>query len=260
MIRALFFDIDGTLVSFNTHQIPQSAIEALSIVKSEGIKIFIATGRPRSIINNIHSIEHLIDGYVTSNGAHCYVDDKTIYKCPISPDNVRILLSDAVQRDYSCIVVGEKDITAYNYKDNIDRIFRHHLNVDTIDYNIPIDVLLTQNILQITPFITSEQESDLMPRLHDCISSRWHPEFADITHVDADKGKGIEAVCQYLHIDIEECVAFGDGGNDISMIRRAGIGIAMGNAGEKLKEVADHITSHIDEDGVRNALQHLGLV
>jgi HAD superfamily hydrolase (TIGR01484 family) len=50
MTKALFFDIDGTLVSFNTHRIPQSTIEALEAAHAKGIKIFIATGRPKSII------------------------------------------------------------------------------------------------------------------------------------------------------------------------------------------------------------------
>ena len=60
MIKALFFDIDGTLVSFSTHLIPQSAIKAITKAKEKGIKIYISTGRPLSLINNIDSIKHLI--------------------------------------------------------------------------------------------------------------------------------------------------------------------------------------------------------
>ena len=66
---ALFFDIDGTLVSFETHQIPPSTILALTQAKANGHKVFIATGRPPIIITNLGAIEHLIDGYVTTNGA-----------------------------------------------------------------------------------------------------------------------------------------------------------------------------------------------
>ena len=79
MIKALFFDIDGTLVSFNTHQIPQSAIQAITRAKEKGIKIYISTGRPLSLINNIDSIKHLIDGYITTNGAYCLLS--STYKC-----------------------------------------------------------------------------------------------------------------------------------------------------------------------------------
>ena len=57
MIKALFFDIDGTLVSFKTHQIPVSTIEALEAAKAKGIQIFISTGRPRIIINNLAALQ-----------------------------------------------------------------------------------------------------------------------------------------------------------------------------------------------------------
>lgn len=73
MIKALFFDIDGTLVSFKTHTIPDSTIQALTAAKSKGIEIYISTGRPYPLINNISAIEHLIDGYITANGAYCFI-------------------------------------------------------------------------------------------------------------------------------------------------------------------------------------------
>ena len=76
MIKALFFDIDGTLVSFKTHEIPVSTIEALTAAKAKGIHIFISTGRPRVIINNLSALQerNLIDGYITMNGAYCFVE------------------------------------------------------------------------------------------------------------------------------------------------------------------------------------------
>ena len=67
-------------------------------------------------------------------------------------------------------------------------------------------------------------------------------------------------MADYLGLNIEETMAFGDGGNDISIIKEAGIGVAMGNAGEDLKLVTDYITTHVDEDGVRNALLEYGVI
>lgn len=88
MIKALFFDIDGTLVSFSTHLIPQSAIKAITKAKEKGIKIYISTGRPLSLINNIDSIKHLIDGYITTNGAYCIVKGEVISCNPIPENDV----------------------------------------------------------------------------------------------------------------------------------------------------------------------------
>ena len=141
---ALFFDIDGTLVSFQTHGIPASTILALTQAKANGSRVYIATGRPPLILTNLGAIEHLIDGYITTNGA--------------------------------------------------------------------------------------------------------------------DKGKGILAMARHEGFDPSRTMAFGDGGNDTSMILQAGIGIAMGNAIDSLKHQADYVTTSVDDDGILNALRHFNVI
>ena len=69
MIKALFFDVDGTLVSFKTHKIPESTLEALQQAHDNGVKIFTATGRPRQLLDNIPEAEPLMDGYILATGA-----------------------------------------------------------------------------------------------------------------------------------------------------------------------------------------------
>ena len=99
-----------------------------------------------------------------------------------------------------------------------------------------------------------------MKRLPSCTSGRWHPAFTDITAKGADKGEGIRAMAAHFRLNIQHTIAFGDGGNDSSMIKAAGIGVAMGNALESLKEEADYTTTSVDNDGVFNALRHLCLI
>ena len=93
MTKALFFDIDGTLVSFETHRIPPSTIEALEAAHAKGLKIFIATGRPKAIINNLSELQdrNLIDGYITMNGAYCFVGEEVIYKSAIPQEEVKAM-------------------------------------------------------------------------------------------------------------------------------------------------------------------------
>ena len=67
-------------------------------------------------------------------------------------------------------------------------------------------------------------------------------------------------MAEYLGLEIGETMAFGDGGNDLSIIKEAGIGVAMGNAGDNVKAIADYVTSSVDEDGVKNALEHFGVI
>ena len=68
------------------------------------------------------------------------------------------------------------------------------------------------------------------------------------------------ALAAHLGFNPRHTIAFGDGGNDTSMIRAAGIGVAMGNALDSLKAEADYITTSVDEDGVMNALRHFGII
>ena len=88
MTKALFFDIDGTLVSFKTHRVPDSTIEAIGRAKTAGCLIFISTGRPVQLIDNIGAVEHLIDGYVTTNGAHCFSGDTLLFERTIPREDV----------------------------------------------------------------------------------------------------------------------------------------------------------------------------
>ena len=257
---ALFFDIDGTLVSFKTHEIPASTIQALKQAKANGSRVYIATGRPPLIITNLGAIEPLIDGYITTNGALCFVGEELVCCQPIPKQDVMTCVNDAKEKGYSLIVVGRKDVAVIDPTGDVDRIFRQMLAVKNLDQAAPLDVVLEQDILQLTPFFPADYEPELMARMPQCVSGRWHPEFTDITANGADKGKGILAMAQHEGFDPSRTIAFGDGGNDTSMVKQAGIGIAMGNAIDELKGLANYVTTSVDDDGILNALRHFEVI
>ena len=238
MIKALFFDIDGTLVSFNTHEIPSSTLAAIAEAKAKGIKIFIATGRPKAIINNLTALQEreLIDGYITMNGGYCFVEDEVIYKHSIPVQDVKALAALSDERNFPCIFVAEHTVAVCNTNKLVNEIF------------------------QMTPFITTEEEKTVLPLLPNCESGRWFPAFTDIVAKGIRKQKGIDEIIRHFGIGQEETMAFGDGGNDISMLRHAAIGVAMGNANDDVKETADYITTSVDEDGIQKALKHFGII
>ena len=257
---ALFFDIDGTLVSFKTHEIPSSAILALTQAKANGSRVYIATGRPPIIITNLGAIEHLIDGYITTNGALCFVDNELVCCQPIPKEDVMTCVEDAKEKGYSLILVGKKNVAVLDPTGDVDRIFRQMLAVKNIYEASPLEDVLQQDILQLTPFFPADYEQKLLTRMPHCVSGRWHPEFTDITANGADKGKGILAMARHEGFDPSHTIAFGDGGNDTSMILQAGIGIAMGNAIDELKQQADYVTTSVDEDGIFKALHHFNVI
>lgn len=260
MIKALFFDIDGTLVSFNTHEIPQSTVDALEQAKRNGVGVYISTGRPVKLINNLHAIEHLIDGYITTNGAYSFIGDKVVSCVDIPLEDARTLIRLADEMNFATMVVGAKDLTVYHPDEMVDKVFRQLLNVNDLGEDISLDTVLSQPILQLTPIIDEQQEKLVMPQLPHCIAARWYPAFADVTARGADKGKALQRMVEHLGMDISETMAFGDGGNDKSIISAAGIGVAMGNAIDDVKALASYVTDHVDNDGVSKALRHFGII
>ena len=260
MIKALFFDIDGTLVSFNTHKVAQSTIEGLNIAKERGIKIFISTGRPLSFINNLEDIEHLIDGYITTNGSYNFMGKSVISMHSIPKEEVLTLVDYLNKHEYPAILVGTDNTAVINHKPIVDRIVIDTLNITNIDYSITAETVLQQDILQITPFITQEQQDIIMPQIPHCASERWHPDFIDTVNKQASKGKALSDIVAYNDLLISETMAFGDGGNDISMLLKAGVGVAMGNANDNVKAMANYVTSSADDDGIYKALKHFEVI
>ena len=261
MTKAIFLDIDGTLVSFETHSIPASTLEALGAAHEKGIKIFIATGRPYAIINNLSAIQDLglIDGYITMNGAYCFVGNEVIYKSAIPPEEVQALGEICEKRNYACIFVAERTVAVCQPNELLHQIFYDFLHVDEIPVKTTTEATRGE-IFQMTPFFTAEEEEEILPRIPTCEIGRWYPAFADVTARGNTKQKGIDEIIRRFGIRLEETMSFGDGGNDISMLRHAAIGVAMGNANEEVKQAADYVTTSVDEDGIANALKHFGII
>jgi len=261
MTWGLFFDIDGTLVSFKDHQIPQSTVDALAKAKENGHHIYIATGRPLQIITNLQAIAPLIDGYITTNGAFCFVGKEEVRCTPMLQADVEMLAEDAWKCDYPCIIAGERDFAVLNNHAVVDEVFCQELGVRNIDFSIDATkVIEEQRILQISPFFPEAHEKDILPRLQHCTSGRWHPAFTDVTSVEADKGLGLEEMARFLGLPLEATMAFGDGGNDLPILRKAGIGVAMGNAMDDVKAGADYVTASVDDAGIAQALKHFRVI
>ena len=229
MTKALFFDIDGTLVSFETHRIPSSTIEALEAAHAKGLKIFIATGRPKAIINNLSELQdrNLIDGYITMNGAYCFVGEEVIYKSAIPQEEVKAMAAFCEKKGVPCIFVEEHNISVCQPNEMVKKIFYDFLHVNVIP-TVSFEEASNKEVIQMTPFITEEEEKEVLPSIPTCEIGRWYPAFADVTAKGDTKQKGIDEIIRHFGIKLEETMSFGDGGNDISMLRHAAIGVAMG--------------------------------
>ncbi len=146
-----------------------------------------------------------------------------------------------------------------NYKyETVSEIFRL-LNFPEPPFKSPNEAI-GKTIYQLLAFFGKDKEKELMKVLPDCEPTRWNPLFTDIVPKGSSKRVGIMKMSDYFGISEKEIIAFGDGGNDIQMLEYAGLGIAMGNAAEEVKQSADYVTSDVDEDGIAKALIHFGLL
>lgn len=256
MVKAIFFDIDGTLVSFNTHKIPDSTFQTLRELKDNGIKLFIATGRGKDGLDVLGDFE--FDGYITLNGQYCYTKDELIYENTIIKEDLEVLLKEIEVHPFPCGFTLE-ETKYFNYRD--ERVDAIHAITHNDDHPArDCSNVINEKVYQCMCFISEDEEKELMKKLSHCTSARWHPLFTDISPIGGTKQNGIDKFLKYYNIDLSETMAFGDGGNDKQMLSHVAISVAMGNANEDVKEIVDYVTDSVDEDGIRNAMKKYKLI
>ncbi len=258
-IKAVFFDIDGTLISFNTHKVPQSTLDAIQKLKDKGIKVIVSTGRS---INNLDHIKPIgFDGYSTFNGGYCVVgkDETILHRATMDPADIERLINYSKHTPISFSLMSEKEVTIHHITPEIDMMYET-VNLPTPPL-VDFETLDTSSILQVNVFIAPENEDAFMAEvMPNSIATRWIATFADVNPNGQSKKVGIETFCRYFDLDVSETMAFGDGGNDIEMLKYAGVGVAMGNANPAVKEMAVYVTDHVDKDGIWNALVHYQVI
>ena len=256
-IKAVFFDIDGTLVSFTTHTVPDSAREAIKRLRERGIKVFIATGRLLRHTDVVRDIE--VDGYITVNGSYCLTSSgEVIYEQAFPQQTVERIFSFMEQYGFAMELMTQENIFVEEITPEVQRAIDM---VDIVPAIAPLrEIAAKQKVFQVCPYISHELEQEILPQLPECVGSRWTELFMDVNMRGIDKSIAARKVMEYYGFTMDESMAFGDGGNDLPMVRDAAVGVAMGNACDELKAVADYITSSVDEDGVSRALEHFGLI
>lgn len=256
MIKAAFFDVDGTLLSHKSKSVPQSTRDAINKLQSAGIPCIVATGRQMSEMEKLPIADMAFDGYITLNGQLILDGEKRVlHGVPVTGKTKEYLL-DLFDRHILPILLVEKDRVYLNFVD--DRVER--VQADISSPIPPLGEYTGNDLYQICVYMADGEESFLKPIAEDCVMSRWNLGGMDVIAKGGGKVTGIQRYLDANNILPEEIIAFGDGDNDAGMLAFAGIGVAMGNGWDSAKTAADYITADIDEDGVALALQHFGLI
>ena len=262
-IKAVFFDIDGTLTSFTTHIVPESTVAALHALQAEGVKAFICTGRAPSHMGVVlDTIPVRFDGIVGLNGQYCVDGSGFLDARALDPEDVATVVRWLDRHPDVVANFCESDFVYFNQVTESMRATWRKLGktAPEVFTGDPHERTPLHETFQISPYIDVERERELVSLCRNVQSVRWHPDFVDLIPADGGKPRGIRRFMERHGWTREQVMAFGDGGNDTEMLRFAGIGVAMGNATEEPKAAADWVTDDVDHDGVRNALVHFGVI
>lgn len=259
MKKAVFFDIDGTLLDCagQIKTITPNVKKAIRRLQASGDYVFIATGRPYAFLSQ-EILEFGFDGFILTNGAQVILHNKTIYKKTMEKNFVKQLVQTFENYDIQYILEGDNDsYMKACYKEFYDFYETFGIFRDKIKGDYNLEEVEVQKVEALCP--TKEALTFCLSFLNE------HPEYDHFASMDAKsveiyskknkKASGILEALKYLDIPIEQSYAFGDGKNDIEMLEAVGCGIAMGNASDEVKEYADKVTDTVQNDGVAAGIE-----
>lgn len=263
--RLLVVDIDGTLV--NQHgAISDRDKEALSQARASGVQVALSTGRglqaTLSIIDelSLDSYHISFDGALVSHAA----SSEEIHVSPIGKELVRqmIALAHQCRVDLELFTVTHYFVERETWSSDAHRDF-FGVYPTTINFQ---QVWERERILKGGVVPTTPEEKAraadfcrrLDHRLH--LSRARTPVYPDVEFINilasgVSKGKALEKLAEHLKIPLGETIAVGDGTNDISLLTTAGFAVAMGNATDEVKAIADYVTLDVDHSGLAAAIE-----
>ena len=272
--KYIFLDIDGTLVGYDA-KIPDSALKALKMAQANGHKVFIASGRSYPIIypDLLKAVD--FDGIVASGGACVFYNGEAIFRSIIKGESlenvVKYFKREGIQflAQTSTAMYCEPDfidsvipglVSAGCSKDLVEKTF---VGIKLID-----DIRNAPNIekfsFYLSPYGPKKISEDLNGEFYvvDFSLGKINAPlyFGEMNMAGVNKATAIERFMEHVGAPISDSIAVGDSGNDFEMMQIAGISVAMGNATEPIKELADYVTTDVDKDGIYNAFVHLGLI
>ncbi len=258
-IRAVFFDVDGTLVTIGTHRMPPQLPAGLQALRKKGIAVLLSTGRHAQEIAEENLLPGLaFDGAVYMNGQLCEWQGQTVLENPIPCLALQGLYAYLQKNRIACIFL-EKDRMYANCI--TDRMRREQALIGTRPPPLrTLEGLENCKVYQVIPFVTPEEEAAFLAAMPGCKALRWSANAVDVTSATGGKENGIRAVCAAMGLAPQQIMAFGDAANDLGMLQLAGISVAMGNALPEVQHCADYVTDTVEENGILHALQHFGLL
>ncbi|CAM2750005.1 sugar-phosphatase [Hathewaya histolytica] len=262
MYKLLALDLDGTLL-LNDGTISKENIDNIKKARDKGVKIVLATGRPIDGIKRFIKQLDLIteeDYTVTYNGALVQnnLTEEVLFEKPLSMKDYRELYD--LSKGLKVNIHALTDQIVLTPKMSKYTALEAELNKIEIE-EIPVkDLPEDTNIVKIMFIDEPEHLNKVIANIPKNIGEKYTmvqsaPFFFEFLHKEVNKWTGVSALAKRLNIKREEIICVGDAGNDYHMIKNAGLGVAMENAFDEIKECAKYITDTNEEHGVAKVIK-----
>ncbi|WP_201533483.1 Cof-type HAD-IIB family hydrolase [Psychrobacter ciconiae] len=253
--KMIFFDIDDTL-SRNGKIAPnnKATLEALA---DTDIKLVISTGRSKVILPpDITELldAGILDAIICMNGQYSFDNERIISHYPLTAAQATTIADLCNQSGLVYKFDAESQIV---WSDEHEWQTTYHDKIKSCSIIDP-DYCRFNTVYQCSVFFDNQDEKmqDVKFDRHALKLVHWHPIVGDILPIDASKARGILDVCKHFSVDASDCMAFGDGLNDLEMFDLVGFAVAMGDGKDELKARANLITGSIEENGIQNVVEH----
>lgn len=252
----MFFDIDGTLVN-EEKRLYEEIKEAVLELQSKNIFVVLATGRPPFWYEQLRK-ELNISSYISYNGQHVVLNHEVIYENPLHHEALLDLYEELDRRKIPTAFLDDQEmVVTQDRHPFIKQCFTKLIqDYPRIDRSFPKKRRVFQALL-FTKQPLDEYFVHSYPMFH---FLHWHEYSYDILPKGSSKATAMQRILEQLQLLDIEVFAFGDGANDLEMLEKADIGIAMGNALPQIKAVADYVTTTVNEKGILKALKHFELL
>ena len=270
-IRLIAMDLDGTALQPDRCSFSPRLVAALEEAHRRGIAVAVVTGRQFSMLPPaVQNHPVWEDLAVLCNGGQIrkLATGECLYEKNISRRALEQLLELAQELDIP-IEISAEGVLYLTRKSLEQQQGQSHLNfhLNTILANYGKIVPSLEPLLELAvekcnlPYIPSHLHTQVEEGLKSvAVSAVWSSAASmEITHPDAKKGIALEALCRLRNIPIENTMAMGDSGNDETMLQKAGLGVAMGNAPEFIRAIADVVSERSDQDGAAIAIERYAL-
>ena len=258
--KALFFDVDGTLLSEKSRTVPESAVKAISQARKNGHLVFINSGRTYCLLGSIEQMVEA-DGYLCGCGTQVMIEGKTVFSKQISRERGNQIKKDLLSHNLDgCLEAKEaiyfrKEHSRFPQLEQIRKNVREQaVECDWLEREIDFDkmcVYADELSDKDGFFKTMEEDFEIIDR---------GGQLYEIIPKGYSKATAVQCVLDYYQMPLEDAYVFGDSTNDLAMFQYAKNAVLMGEHSKELEPYATFVTKKVEEDGIAYAMEQLGLI